>query len=260
MLNRLRDWGILPATKPSGTLLGGPHVFFGPSVWDWWRLDPAESMNLLAANGLAFKFEVFGDNPDRYQLPTAVARCKLFCEAARKRGVYGCLTLNNGNDKYFDKKVGLAYFRPGIDEIFEFIDPALVMVEAVSESDGSPTQSDLEKYSVDQWHARRKGVTVWNRRSRPQGLPAGYDVLDYHIFKLEDRYAAPRLPRVIISADTTPMIHWLSGKADYRGPYIPARVGQMVSACRVDGRWGIDLYPAGFQSLDKASIKEAGKR
>jgi hypothetical protein len=134
------------------------------------------------------------------------------------------------------------------------------MVEAVSESSGlNPLHVALENHSMFRWHDAKCGIMVWNKDARPQGLPVGYDILDYHILKLEDRKAMPRVARAIISADTTPCIHWLCGAPTCNGPFKPENVYHMTKVCLNEKFWGVDLYPADFTKLDKASMKAAAR-
>ena len=169
--------------------------------------------------------------------------------------------MSNGNDDYWARGVGLAYFKPAIDKILASAKTDRVIIEAVSESSASkPLQVQFENYVFNEWHVKRGGAMSWNRGSRPTSLPSGYDVLDFHVFNMDQRKSIPKsIARPIVSADTTPMVYWLTGKSEYGTKYVPGTVYEMVKTCLSEKFWGVDVYPGNHDKLDIKSIEAAGK-
>jgi hypothetical protein len=250
---------VVTNNLPARTLLGGPHVFFGPAVIHALRLDPEAAMKAMADNGLSFKFDLFGTTD--YDMDTIVTRYIVMLKAAERHHVMGCLTLSNGGDLYWDRADAVAYLKPFTDRVLAAANKDMVIVEPVAESSvNKPRQIQYEDYVFQEWHVKRGGAMSWNRSSRPLSLPAGYDVLDYHVLSFDGRKAIPAgIQRAIVSADTTPMVFWLTGKSEYGKQYVPATVYQMVHTCLTEKYWGVDVYPYNFDQMDAASMAEAGR-
>lgn len=237
----------------------------GISAGEWNIIDRktfAETLYLSRCNNVVLEVmaPAYGPPPTGYSdktLENIYAELKKFIDPILTLDMWVTLHLANGGDEMIthfgaqniaDKIVGPL--------LKDFGTNSKIIICPIAESHGEPNEDQLVQYCLKNWGGAG-GYLIYNGSGRPNSLPGGYSLLDYHTQSGSD--FGPTIGRMsLIDTDNGPIISYLTYAAPPGKYWNTDRVISYGTGCKQVGN-GLNLYAYQTKNIDATALNALGK-
>lgn len=250
-------------TQPDNAGLVLPRFLYGgavsPGEWPQQNADEVADacegkVNLAGVMELiAPAFDKSEDGYNDMTIDTIVDKAVSFIRVQQFHGLWVCLHVLNGNDEVW-RHYSQADMRHAVERIYAECGIKFLIIVPVAEMQEAG-DNEFAAWCLNYWMTHG-GIAGWNGAGRPDTIPAGVKVCDYHTqdTSLSGDFG-PSLAGIVTLLDTD------NGRAigGLRAPYWNnAKVKAWFKAVRAHGASGV-LYAFQFSGLDTAidAIAEA---
>mgnify|MGYP001560939005 CR=1 FL=1 len=235
-------------------------LYGGIGAGDWPAMDSAQYAGALTEAGcnshlieaIAAAFDKSDDGYNSMTIDQVGDKLIAWVRVMQAARVWTCIHMLNGNDEVWQ------HFTPGhmrslVTRLADECGTTYIVLIPVAEMTDDDRDSEFAQWCIGFWHDQRRGICGWNGRGRPQTVPAGVQVCDYHLQALNDFGPDLRSGGVITLLDTDngPAINSL------RGYWNPDKVQNWAGEYRRAGR-SLNLYQFQSTEIDVEALKRVG--
>lgn len=219
----------------------------------WYTIDSNKLAKALWKNGCNIAFiELMGCNEEHNEnkIPMIKSKAKEFISNMKYFNITTFVNIVNWNSDGLTKQSD-AWFNDLVNFFVNDIGKDKVILQACSEWSGSKAQKWCDEMAV-----RWSGLKAWNKSSRPSSMPAGYNMLDWHIASVS-KPMGPQSFATLVNTDHSVTLSEIQVGGRDGQKAKPLELASLLEKTITSGR-SFNYYGFLHRSIDIAAIDTIG--